>query len=283
MGSPCQVCGSTDIRDYVRHEEGHYLRCVGCGLIINADADELMARSVEHYDDAGYFAGYKARAGKKVRSAAGRISLLRSYVPSGRLLDIGCGVGETLIAARAGGYEAVGLDVGQYPVDHCRSLGFEVYRASITQTGLPDNSFDVVTMWDVIEHIPRTSEGLREVWRILKPGGIAAIMTPSGEYLRAHFCRHTYRGYRKNWAKTHLVYHNARTLDRVLRDCGFVPLPRAVLHVGALHGLSALGEATVALPRYILGSLRSALRLNRNLFVIARKQSGAARRENGEE
>lgn len=270
MKGPCQICGSTDIRDYVKHEEGHYLRCAGCGLIVNADADELMARSVEHYDDEAYFQNYEGRAGRKVRSAARRIRLIRGWVPSGRLLDIGCGVGETLIAARDAGFDPIGLDIGEYSVEHCRGLGFEVHRASITRTGLPDNSFDVVTMWDVIEHIPRTSEGLREVWRILKPGGLAVVMTPSGEYLRAHYWRQTYRGYRKKRAKTHLVYHNSRTLDRVLRECGFVPLPPALPHLGAL-------------PRYLFGRLRSALRLNRNLFVLARKEAGPDRRETVEE
>ncbi|NSW55052.1 MAG: class I SAM-dependent methyltransferase [Armatimonadetes bacterium] len=270
MKGPCQVCGSTDIRDYVKHEEGHYLRCAGCGLVVNADADELAARSVEHYDDEAYFQNYQLRTARKTRSAARRIRIIRRYVPSGRLLDIGCGVGETLIAARDAGFEPVGLDVGKYPVEHCRGLGFEVHRASITRTGLPDDSFDVVTMWDVIEHIPRTSEGLREVRRILKPGGLAAIITPSCEYLRAHLWRQTYRGYRGNWAKTHLVYHHSRTLDRVLRECGLVPVPGAALYA-------------TTLPGFLFESARSALRLTKNLFVLARKEAGPAGRENVEE
>lgn len=282
MTQVCQICGSDDLRDYVKHEDGHYLQCAACRFIVNANADELMARASEHYDTEDYFEGYASRGAGKVRSARQRINLVQSFVARGRLLDIGCSVGDTLIAARDAGFEAVGLDVGEYPVQHCRELGFEVHRASITDTGLPDDCFDVVTLWDVIEHIPRTSEGLREVCRILKPGGIAVIMTPSGEYLRAHLTRQTYRGYRRKWARTHLLYHNGRTLARVLRECGLKPLPRPLFHSGALRGLSGVTELAVALPRYLWGGLRSALRLNRNLFVVARKEGVGFQREHGE-
>ena len=269
----CQACGSSSIHDYVAHDEGHYLRCSGCGLVFNADAQRLMGESGEHYDDAEYFAKYRSRFPRKLRKARQQIHLLQGYAPTGRLLDIGCGIGETLIAAREAGFEAVGLDVGEYPVQHCRELGFEVHRASITDTGLPSDSFDVVTMWDVIEHIPRTADGLTEVARILKPGGIAVMVTPSAQYLKAHLARRVHRHFRGLWAKTHFVYHSPGSLGRVCRESGLTPLRTPVMRRGAMMqgGLSAAGELIVAPFRRVVWLVGSATRMSRNLYLIARK------------
>ena len=103
---------------------------------VPCDAEALLAEAEEHYAEETYFGVYSRRFGQKLRSARRRIDLLRSYQPTGRLLDIGCGLGDTLIAAREAGYDASGLDIGAYPVQHCQELGFEVRQASVTDTGL---------------------------------------------------------------------------------------------------------------------------------------------------
>lgn len=270
---PCQVCGALDLVNYVVREDTRYLQCSKCGLIFNADAERLSACAGQNYDDAEYFRFYAARYPRKVAAARRRLDLIRSYVPGGRLLDIGCGLGETLMAAREAGFDAEGLDVGAHPIEHCRGLDFVMHQASITATGLPDESFDVVTMWDVLEHIPRSADGLAEVARILRPGGVAAVMVPSGEYLKAHLLRNTYQNYRGLWAKTHFVYHNSHTLRRTLRDRGLEPQRLAVLWRGALYhgGGAAAVELATALPRWLAMEVRAGLRLTRNLLVVARR------------
>lgn len=272
---PCQVCGASDLMDYVVRADAHYVRCRSCGLIFNPDARQLADEAGRHYNGASYFRCYAARAGRKIAAARRRMDLIASYVRAGRLLDIGCGLGETLVAAREAGFEAEGLDVGAHPVAYCRSLGFPVHRASVTDTGLSDASFDVVTLWDVLEHVPRSSDALAEVSRILRPGGIVALVVPSGEYLKAHLLRSTYQNYRGLWAKTHFVYHNSRTLRRVLRDHGLDPLPMPVLWRGALRRSPARAAAEIitAVPRWVALELRAVLRLTRNLFVVARRRA----------
>jgi 2-polyprenyl-3-methyl-5-hydroxy-6-metoxy-1,4-benzoquinol methylase len=270
---PCQVCGGGDIEDYVRREDGYYVRCRACGLVWNPEAGRLLAEAGGHYDGAEYFGGYAQRFERKLRAARRRLDLVAGYVARGRLLDIGCGMGDTLVAAREAGYEAVGLDIGAYPVQHCAGLGFEVHQASITETGLPDESFDVVTMWDVLEHIPRSAEGLREVRRVLRAGGVAAIIAPNGAYLKAHLLRRSYKSYGGLWAKTHFVYHTSATLTRLLRDCDLEPLRAPVLRAGVLQRGTgqAAAELLLALPRRLALQLRSACRMDRNVFVVARR------------
>jgi len=271
MTGTCQVCGSAKVADYVRHDEGRYPRCPDCGLIFNAQSDQLFAQALRKYDSASYFAGYERRLARKLRAAREQLDLVQTFVASGTLLNIGCGAGDTLVAAREAGSDAIWLDVGAYSVRHCRKLGFDVIQASLTDIGLRDASVDVVAMWDVLEHIPCTAAGLREVARVLRPDGIAAAVVPSGEYLKAHLLRRTHQNYRGEWAKTHFVYHNERTLRRVFAQSGLKPRRLPLLHRGALRRGAAIAacEAAVALPRYLFGSIRSGARLTRNLFVVA--------------
>ena len=119
----CQICGSRDQQTYVERAPVRYVRCRQCGLITNADAEALLAEAEEHYAEETYFGVYSRRFGQKLRSARRRIDLLRSYQPTGRLLDIGCGLGDTLIAAREAGYDASGLDIQVLSgVDEARAM-----------------------------------------------------------------------------------------------------------------------------------------------------------------
>lgn len=275
MDVACQVCGCREMSDYVKHDDGHYLRCDQCGLVLNADADRLAAEATQHYDDASYFSGYTSRFERKVLAARRRLDLVQSFAATGRLLDIGCGTGETLVAARNAGFEPEGLDIGAFPAERGVELGFVVHQASVTDTRLPDASFDVVTMWDVLEHIPRTVEGLREAVRVLRPGGYAAMMVPNGEYLKSHLLRSKYQNYRGLWARTHFVYHTPHTFDRVVRDVGLRPCRIPLIRGGALNRglLPAIGEVLVGLPRYLVWHIRGACHMSRNIFVVARKPS----------
>src|SRR5690349_22293158 len=110
---------------------------------------------------------------------------------SGRLLDVGCSAGFFLKVARDRGFDVHGLEI---PADTA-ALARERYDVDVQVGTLDDahfepGSFDVVTMWDVIEHVRDPVGAMSTVARLLKPGGIAALMTPNVEGL---FPRLSYR------------------------------------------------------------------------------------------
>ena len=95
--------------------------------------------------------------------------------PGDRLLDIGCGRGTLLRAAQGSGFEAYGIERPS-PVGH--SVPGVLYK-SLPECNFPDDYFQVVVLWHVLEHLPDPIAVLREIRRILKPGGWLSIAVPN--------------------------------------------------------------------------------------------------------
>jgi len=270
-GLTCQVCGGMDIHSYTTDPAGDFVRCRRCGLIFNTrqfDPDELID---DHYDEPEYFARYERLRRIKVWGDGRKLDAVLGYVRGNDYLDIGCGIGSSLEAAAQRGLDAVGIDLGQYPVSYCRQRGLSVQLGSLTDTGLDNASFDLVTAWSVLEHIPDTDDGLREVRRILRPGGIFAFIIPNGEYLKAHLLRGSYHYYHGHCAQVHYTYHNLRTIQTVMRRTGFQPLRYPWLITRRLRTpLGALGELAAFPPRSLGRQLRHACHMVKDPLLIGR-------------
>ncbi|HYN87020.1 MAG TPA: class I SAM-dependent methyltransferase [Ardenticatenaceae bacterium] len=138
--------------------------------------------------------------------------------PNGRrLLDIGCYTGIFLEIAEAHGWEAYGVEPSHWAARLCRERGLRVRSGTLEEAEFPDGFFDVATSWDVIEHLSDPLGHLREVHRILKPGGLLAIHTID---MDAPFAR--LMGRRWPWLmEMHIYYFSRRTLAAMLHKVGF--------------------------------------------------------------
>ncbi len=147
----------------------------------------------------------------------------------GRLLDVGCGLG--FFVKRAGacaGWEAVGYEISPDAVRYARErLGLEnVCCGRVEGASLPDGSFDLITLWDVIEHLPEPDALLQELARLLAPGGILFLHTPNAavQLLKARW-KMRLLGERPGGhyleARDHLHLYTMRTLRVLLERNGF--------------------------------------------------------------
>lgn len=121
----------------------------------------------------------------------GRRSILRSFLQrildSGNssdpgILDVGCGTGANLEMLRDFG-SATGVDVSEEAIQYCRDKGLNVKKGSAEKLPFEDASFDLVTALDVIEHLDDDVGGLKEMFRVTKPGGAALIFVPAFMWL----------------------------------------------------------------------------------------------------
>jgi len=102
-----------------------------------------------------------------------RWGVVQQHRSSGKLLDIGCSVGSFLEKA-TDDYQVEGTDINRHCVNHCNATGIKA------QVELPiDERFDIITMFDVLEHVPDLEIVLKTIWMMLKPGGTWVVATPN--------------------------------------------------------------------------------------------------------
>ncbi len=120
---------------------------------------------------------------RKKRFGAERLNIIRRHIakPPGsvRLLDVGCGTGWFLEMAKNEGFIVSGLEMGREIAEHTsRRLGIRIFTQTIQEIPEQDK-FDVITLFDLLEHVPDPKALLRAVREHLLPGGIALIFTPN--------------------------------------------------------------------------------------------------------
>ena len=140
------------------------------------------------------------------------------YRQTNRLLDIGCGAGNSNACGRKNGWNAHGLDVSANAVNHVRSLGFEVFQGELQKARLPSQHFDVITAAEILEHLSEPRVLLEEVARLLRPGGLFWTTTPHARGLSARVLGLKWRCI---WPPEHLQLFSAGGLKGLLRDVGF--------------------------------------------------------------
>jgi 2-polyprenyl-3-methyl-5-hydroxy-6-metoxy-1,4-benzoquinol methylase len=106
-----------------------------------------------------------------------KLALINSQQPiQGRILDIGAGTGDFLAVAKGDGWQTVGVE----PSDKARTIALQKEVSFVENTlGLESHSFDVITMWHVLEHVPNLDNQLKELKRLLKPSGTLIVAVPN--------------------------------------------------------------------------------------------------------
>jgi 2-polyprenyl-3-methyl-5-hydroxy-6-metoxy-1,4-benzoquinol methylase len=212
----CPLCGPAPARTLHAFPQASYVRCAACGLVHLRPRlrEEDMLRL---YQDGTYFSGsaelgyddYAAEAPALRRTFARRLRELARHSPGGRLLDVGCGTGLLVEAALAEGWDAYGIDASAHAVQQAqRTLGARVRAGTLEQAdfGAP---FDLVTGFDVFEHLYRPRIFVREAAARLRPGGCLALATPNyASWLRRLLGRRSV----SFKIPEHVAYYDPRTL-----------------------------------------------------------------------
>ena len=124
--------------------------------------------------------------------------------------------------AKTIGWDAIGVEPSEWAAEYARTeLGVDVQTGTLESVRFPDAAFDVVTLWEVVEHLPDPRVTLREVRRILRPEGQLILSTPDAGSLAARVSGKRWLGWRK--VPEHLFFFDRSTLDRLLVQEGFAP------------------------------------------------------------
>lgn len=223
VSNPCSLCAEGEDRPLFAVDGAPIVRCGGCGLVRQqtrpvATASVYGSAYYATDDPKGGYANYFLDAGVNRQTFGRRIrSIEQRYGRKGRLLDVGCALGDFVLEAKAAGWDAEGAEISQYAAARARERGAVVHAGVLEELRLPEASYDVITLYDTIEHFADPLSTLREVQRLLVPGGLVHLVTPNVGGLQSRVLGRRWYHYKPG---EHLFYFSPATLRATLERAG---------------------------------------------------------------
>lgn len=218
----CPVCGERRLRQLFANAPLPLQFCQ-CGLVSlfpQPTESELRALySADYYTSWGIAEDEPSSTRQMKRSTfASRLAALPSGLLPGKVLDVGCATGAFLDVARASGWDVYGVELSSFSCDIARkTYGDRVFCGMLHQAAFANESFDLITLSDLLEHVTNPGEFLDEAHRIMKPGGILLIVTPNKDSISSRLMRQSWSHYKRE----HLWYFSPETIVRLLGQHGF--------------------------------------------------------------
>jgi len=232
---PCPICGSgnrrtlyepwLDVADPKRlygaasgiQGTQWLVTCVDCDMIYESPrfSAETIIKGYTASEEGGHDSQYPMRVGSFL-SALKKVS---KYIPppGACVLDIGTAGGAFLDAATQYGYDASGMEPSAYLVEKGKQRGLRIEQGVIESHSFQSQSFDMVCLWDVIEHLPDPKASLIEIRKLLKPGGILLVNFPDIGTWQARLA-----GRRFWWIlSVHLHHFTRRSIANICDRTGF--------------------------------------------------------------
>jgi len=252
----CNLCGQKAFK-VIEDDDPPFkvLQCEVCSLVFVypiPDRTELE----DHYDDRYYCDWINSQKESRIRMWIQRLNGLQRFPSRGKLLDVGCGEGTFLQLAKDGGWQISGTEVSTYAAKYAAKVsGADIFCGELPDAGYPKKSFDVVTMWHVLEHVRDPNGYLKEVHRILKLDGLLVIAVPNRNDLVMQIAyrvikRRKMKLFSKDEREVHLYHFSARTIKAYLDKTGFEPL-RLSPDFGIIEPSKRLINTISVIPYYL--------------------------------
>jgi len=224
----CNLCGNDQTRplfvtqDYLFNTQVSFnvVVCQNCGLIYTNPRPSLDALK-GYYPEEYYTSvlGVRRQSRDDCLKFRRRYEQVFQFKRAGRILDIGCSDGGFLDFMQGRGYDVQGVEIDKSCVEYAKAWrGLDVFLGRLEEAGFPDHSADVVTMWDVLEHMPDPIGTLLEVRRILRHDGLLLIGAPNIGSWEARLFGSKWFGLE---IPRHLYHFSPSTLEKILEKSGF--------------------------------------------------------------
>lgn len=230
----CNLCGADDTdvlfegRDRMYGQPGRFLlrRCRSCGLIYlspRPNQTEIRCYYPENYAPYSLAVDDEPSLWRRWNRRYSLAKQLRVILPRagqmGRVLDVGCATGNLLYALHRRGWEAYGVELNAQAAAYARKrFGLSVFVGELANAHFPDKWFDLVILWDVLEHLHDPQKTLQEAARVTRPDGTLVLSLPNPESIEAR----VFGPYWAGWdIPRHLHIFTRSVLNRVLTETGW--------------------------------------------------------------
>ncbi len=258
--------------------EGPLLRCAACGQLVSQITTAAYQRSMTAFDSPEFNRPSGSEPARRVALARRRLARARRLLAKTpdqiRLIDVGCSRGDFVAAAVQLGFHAEGVEPAPQIAAAARASGLTVHQGLLEEQRFPAASFDVVTLFEVIEHLPAPIALLHECHRILRPDGILIASTGNTASWTVAAMQARWDYFHVAQDAGHVSFFNPRSIARVAARTGF-----GVEHTGTtrvrfveesaaprwLYRLSKIAAEFANLPARLLGT-------GHDMLVFLRRQ-----------
>ena len=246
MNDKCPWCESEnaqlhiELKDlFLTQEPFKILECKDCGLLYttprpNKDEIGKYYKSDEYYSHQENKEGFIPKVYEKVKSInlKNKYTIATEKTRKGKILDIGCGVGDFLHTMEQHGWEGTGVE----PSEEAKAIAKKRIKAQLfsseEQENLTEGSFDVITMWHVLEHVDALRWQIQQLYRLCKPGGRIIIALPNyksydGQYYKAAWAAYD--------VPRHLNHFNEETIIKIFEESHLKHIKTKKLHWDAYY------------------------------------------------
>lgn len=231
----CPVCGSNDYLVKIKPTKEildpkllygaasgimgtqYIVECKGCTVLYENPRfdDNVILQSYMQSDETGHDSQFHMR----VRSFVKALKRNQKHIPppGAKVLDIGTAGGAFLDAAALHGYDVWGLEPSAHLVEKGKKRGLKILQGTIEDNNFEKGSFDMVCLWDVIEHLTNPAESLKIIKKLLKPDGVLLINYPDISTFQAKiFGKHFW------WLiSVHITHFSPNTIREICERTGY--------------------------------------------------------------
>jgi 2-polyprenyl-3-methyl-5-hydroxy-6-metoxy-1,4-benzoquinol methylase len=253
----CPICNSKNSENSFFNQ--NLEKCGSCGL--HFVTENMRPSEIASLYDREYFQGkvYRDYLNEELFRSnlfKAKIELLDKYFPEqGNVLDIGCATGLFLMLMRERNYKVYGIEISDFAAALAKTKHrINVFHGDMLGTHFGDGFFDLITLWDVLEHLLDPKDTLREIHRVLKNSGLLLIETLNTDSLAAKILKSKWPLHAPPY---HLFYFNSRSLKLLLLREGFIvkKVVPVQTYVNTPRGIKTVRYFRSTILRRIIGSL----------------------------
>ncbi len=211
--SVCPLCNSLEAKELKKYLAHNLVKCVKCNFVFakTVPSKEILVKHYDAYGRNDYLSPITIKRYNEL------LDKFENFRKTNRLLDVGCGIGYFLEIAKNRGWEVYGNEFTKEAMLICQKKGINMSFGELSEEMFPENFFDVITSFEVIEHLSFPIKDLNLMMKYLRKAGGMYITTPNFNSINRYYLKNKWNiiSYPE-----HLSYFTKSTINKAIRRIG---------------------------------------------------------------
>lgn len=210
----CLICNSVRLKTLEGYSKQHLVECENCKFVFakKIPTEKELTEYYEGYGRNDYLSPVTIKRYEEV------LDKMEPFRRNNKILDVGAGIGYFLEIAKKRGWHVYGTEYTDEAVKICRDKGINMQQGKLDSSNYDKGSFDVITSFEVLEHINNPVEEINNFHSLLRQGGLVYITTPNFNSVLRYKLKSEYNVITY---PEHLSYYTPKTLEKLFKESGF--------------------------------------------------------------